>query len=89
MRFLLSMAVLAATCTGFAQGTTDAPAIHSYSNSVLAGGVTTTVGWTFQVATSEQVTQLGCFTNVFAYNPAVNAIQVGLWNGSGSLLASN
>ena len=35
------------------------------------------------------VTALGCFTNVFAENSGVTSVQVGLWDDSGSLLASN
>jgi hypothetical protein len=89
MKFLLSIAVLAATWTGFAQGTTEA--ILSYSNNVpITAPVTDrTAGWTFQMANSEPVTELGCFAYIFTNYPSIIAIQVGLWNDSGSLLASN
>ncbi len=35
------------------------------------------------------MTELGCFAKVFDDNPAVTAVQVGLWDHSGSLLASS
>ena len=85
MKILLSLALLAATCTAFAQGTSQA--ILGYTNHILASiNNPVTVGWAFQPATNLTVTQLGCFTNVFS---GVTNIQVGLWASSGSLLASN
>ena len=86
MKFLLAIAALAATCTGFAQQ--DSEAILDYTASISAY-VDTTVGWTFQTTNALTVTELGCFGNVFDDNPAVSAIQVGLWDHNGSLLASN
>ena len=80
------LAALAATCTGFAQQ--DSEAILDYTASISAY-VDTTVGWTFQSTSALTVTELGCFGNVFDDNPAVSAIQVGLWDHNGSLLASN
>ena len=48
-----------------------------------------TAGWTFQTTNAFTVTELGCFANVFEDNPGVTSVQVGLWDDSGSLLASN
>jgi len=85
MKILLSLALLAATCTAFAQGTSQA--ILGYTNSILASiNNPITVGWVFQPATNLTVTELGCFTNAFS---AVSDIRVGLWAPNGSLLASN
>jgi hypothetical protein len=83
---LLWIAALAATGTGFAQPASEA--ILGYTASVSAY-VDTTVGWTFQTTNTLTVTELGCFAKVFDDNPAVSAIQVGLWDHNGSLLASN
>jgi len=85
MRFLFSIAALMTACTAFSQGTTEA--IVSYSNSISAF-VNTTAGWTFEMASSERATELGCFANLFIDNPSATSVQVGLWNDSGSLLAS-
>ena len=82
----LLVVALAATCTAFAQGASEA--VLGYSNNTSAY-VTTTVGWTFQTTQTVTVTELGCFANVFLNNPLVTAIQVGLWDESGTLLASN
>jgi hypothetical protein len=87
MRFLLSLAVLAATCTAYAQG--DSEAIQGYTNSASANVNGITAGWTFQPNIALIVTNLGCFAKVFDDNGAVTAIQVGLWAPNGSLLASN
>ena len=86
MKFLLSIAALAVTWTALGQGTSEA--ILGYTDSISTF-VNTTVGWTFQTSKLLTVTELGCFAKVFDDNPAVTAIQVGLWNQSGSLLASN
>jgi hypothetical protein len=86
MKFLLSLAVFAASWPAFAQGTSEA--ILGYSNSI-SGFVSTTAGWTFQSTNTLTATSLGCFANVFANNPAVTNIEVGLWAPDGSLLASN
>jgi hypothetical protein len=85
MRFLLAIAVLASTFSGFAQGTSEA--IIRYTNNAVAS-VSGTVGWTFQTSESIAATDLGCFAYVFANNPSVAQIQVGLWNEIGTLLAS-
>jgi hypothetical protein len=86
MKFLLSFVALAATCTGLAQGTSEA--ILSYTNSI-SGFVSGTVGWTFQPTNAFAVMKLGCFAKVFEDNPGVSSVQVGLWNDGGLLLASN
>jgi hypothetical protein len=86
MKFLLSLAVFAATWPAFAQGTSEA--ILGYSDSI-SGFVSTTAGWTFQSTNTLTATSLGCFANVFVNNPAVTNIEVGLWNHSGVLMASN
>jgi hypothetical protein len=86
MKFLLSIAALAVTWTALGQGNSEA--ILGYTDSISAF-VNTTVGWTLQTSKLLTVTELGCFAKVFDDNPTVPAIQVGLWNQSGSLLASN
>src|SRR5664279_2281405 len=87
MKFLLSLAALAVTCTGLAQGTSEA--IVNYSDSISSFGIGSTAGWTFQTTTPVNATALGCFARVFIDNPTINSIEVGLWNNSGALLASN
>jgi hypothetical protein len=86
MKFLLSLAALTVTCNALAQGTSEA--ILSYADSI-SGYADTTVGWTFQTTNSFTVTDLGCFAKVFSDNPAITSVQVGLWDDSGLLLASN
>ena len=86
MKFLLSLAALAVTCTGLAQGVSEA--ILGYEASDTSE-YAATLGWTFQSTNAFAVTALGCFTNVFKENPGVSSVQVGLWNDSGLLLASN
>jgi hypothetical protein len=86
MKFLLLITALAATCTALAQEASEA--ILDYTDD-LGAFANTTVGWTFQTTTTLTVTSLGCFADVFVNNPAVIAIQVGLWDHNGSLLASN
>ena len=87
MKYLLSLVALAATCSGLAQGPSEA--ILGYDASSVAGYVDATVGWTFQTTNAEAVTWLGCFAKVFENNPQVASAQVGLWDDSGILLASN
>ena len=86
MKFLLLIAALTATCTALAQEASEA--ILDYTDD-LGAFVNVTVGWTFQTSTTLTVTSLGCFADVFVNNPGLNAIQVGLWDHNGSLLASN
>ena len=86
MKYLLSLAVLAATFTGLAQGPSEAILGFGTSGVIGYGG---TLGWTFQSTNAFAVTQLGCFAKVFEDNPGVTSVQVGLWNHSGLLLASN
>jgi hypothetical protein len=87
MKFLLSLAALAVTCTGLAQGTSEA--ILGYYANGVGGYANATVGWTFQSTNALAVTALGCFANVFEDNLGVTSVQVGLWDDSGLLLASN
>jgi hypothetical protein len=86
MKYLLSLAALAATCSGLAQGSSEA--ILGYANSI-SGYADTTVGWTFHTTNTFGVTDLGCFAKVFDDNPEVTSVQVGFWDDSGVLLASN
>src|ERR1039458_7617576 len=86
VKFLIAIAALAATCTGFAKQ--DSEAILDYAASINAY-VDTTVGWTFQSTNALTVTELGCFAKVFDDNLAVSAILVGLWDHNASPLASN
>jgi hypothetical protein len=87
MKFLLSLAVFAASWTALAQGTLEA--VLSYDANGNSGYLNGTAGWTFQPKTPLTVTSLGCFADVFINNSAVTAIEVGLWAPNGSLLASN
>lgn len=88
MRFLLSIALLAAAWTAGAQGTAEA--ILGYDANGTAGLFSSqTAGWTFQVAAPITVTELGCVANFFPNNPTAAQIEVGLWAPDGSLLASN
>jgi hypothetical protein len=87
MKFLLSLVALGVTCASLAQGTSEA--ILGYSDSISSFGIDATAGWTFRATTPVNVTELGCFSQVFIDNPSVTSIQVGLWNNGGSLLASN
>jgi Domain of unknown function (DUF4082)/PEP-CTERM motif len=86
MKILLSLALLAATWTVYAQGTTQAIVGYTNANSAF---INSTVGWTFQPNTNVSVTDLGCFAKVFDDNQSVSSIEVGLWDSGGALLASN
>jgi len=86
MKILLSLAVMAATCTAFAQGTSEAILDYANSPPVIAT-ISGTGGWSFQSANAITVTELGCFAYVFD-NLAVTSVQVGLWATNGSLLGS-
>jgi hypothetical protein len=86
MKLILSILALAAAWTAGAQGTSEA--ILNYS-STASGPVSATAGWTFQTAAYINVTDLGCFADVFVNNPVVTKIQVGLWDSAGDLIASN
>ena len=86
MKYLLSLAALAATFTGLAQAPSEAILGFGTSGVIGYGG---TLGWTFESTNAFAVTQLGCFAKVFEDNPLVTSVQVGLWNDSGLLLASN
>ncbi len=86
MKLLLSMLTLAATWTAYAQGTSEAILNYTSNASGLAPG---TAGWTFQTSAFINVTDLGCFADVFVNNPGITNIEVGLWDQGGNLLASN
>ena len=88
MRFLLSIAMLAAVWTAGAQGTSKAILAYDANN---VGDVfySQTAGWTFQVTAPITVTELGCVANFFTQNPSAALVQVGLWASDGSLLASS
>jgi hypothetical protein len=88
MKRLLSIAVLAAAWTAYAQGTSEAILGYSAPSPVVTS-VSAAAGWTFQAASDLTVTDLGCFNSVFTQYPAITSIEVGLWNHLGSLLASN
>ena len=87
MKLLLSITALAAACAA-ALAQPGLEAVRGYSDNFSAF-VTTTAGWTFQTSKPVTVTALGCFADVFVNNPIVSLIQVGLWDDSGSLVASN
>jgi len=53
--------------------------------SPIYSGINGPVGWTFQPTTDIQVTALGAFDSVV---PGSGSIEVGLWDSSGTLLAS-
>lgn len=84
-RLWLSLAFLAVLRAASAQAPSEA--ILDYTDNISAF-VSTTVGWTFQSAKALTVTDLGCFAGVFDENPALTAVQVGLWDHVGTLLAS-
>ena len=86
MKFLLSLAALAATCTGLAQGPSEAILGYEASGVIVYAP---TLGWTFQTTSAFAVTQLGCLAKVFEDYLDVTSVQVGLWNDSGLLVASN
>jgi hypothetical protein len=85
MKFLLSIAVLAAAGYASAQGTFEA--IPDYAQDAIAP-VSGTAGWTFETTTDVTATDLGCFANVFAKNLNLATVEVGLWAPGGALLAS-
>jgi hypothetical protein len=84
MKILAQIFGLALACSAVAQGTIEA--IPSYSTGI-AGSLSGTVGWTFQATNYLQITELGCFSYLL---PTTNdAIEIGLWNDDGTLVASN
>jgi hypothetical protein len=87
MKYLLSLVVLTVTCSALAQGISEA--ILGYDADGVVGYAEATAGWTFQSTNACAVTWLGCFANVFEDNPYVTSVQVGLWDDSGHVLASN
>src|ERR1039458_9531092 len=87
MKYLLSLVALTVTGSALAQGISEA--VLGYDADGLIGYAEATAGWTFQSTNGSAVTWLGCFANVFENNPQVTSVQVGLWDDSGLLLASN
>ena len=87
MRFLLSLAMLAAAWTAGAQTSSEA-ILGYYANATAGLFFGGTAGWTFQVTAPITVTELGCLADFFPNNPAAAQLEVGLWNSSGLLLAS-
>src|ERR1017187_787890 len=85
MKLLLSIAVLAAAGSAWAQGTFEA--ISDYTQDAVAP-VNGTAGWTFEPTADLTVTDLGCFANVFSKNLNLTTVEVGLWAPGGLLLAS-
>jgi hypothetical protein len=84
--FLLRLAALLVTGTALAQGASEAILDYEPSGALAYAP---TLGWTFESTNAFAVTQLGCFAKVFEVYPLVTSVQVGLWNNSGLLLASN
>lgn len=84
--FLLRLAALLVTGTALAQGASEAIVDFEASGTLAYAP---TLGWTFESTNAFAVTQLGCFAKVFEDYPLVTSVQVGLWNNSGLLLASN
>ena len=91
MKILFSLCSLLVTIlTAGAQGSVEAMLGYSYpaSNylSSIGSSAGPTVGWTFEPTTDIDVTALGAFG--YAVQGSGN-MEVGLWNASGTLLASN
>lgn len=90
MKVLLCWAfVLTATLTVAAQGSMEAMLNFSLTNgatySAISSSVNRSLGWTFQPTVNLEVTALGAFDYILSGS---EQIQVGLWNASGVLLAS-
>jgi len=83
MKILLQIAALALVLTANAQGTSEA--VLNFSGSIV-GNSPHTVGWTFQTTGNISVTDLGVFNYIVT---SQTNIQVGLWDSSNNLLASN
>ncbi len=86
--------VLAITSTAGAQGSVEAMLSYVGSSptnsgpvySLISAGNNQTLGWTFQPLTDISVTALGAFSYVLQNS---GSLKIGLWNSSGTLLASN
>jgi len=86
--------MLAATLTANAQGSIEA--MLNYAGTTPSGGTPISsaiyasfngpMGWTFQPLVNINVTALGAFSYIV---PGAGGVKVGLWDASGSLLASN
>lgn len=80
------MVAAMAVWTASGQGTFEA--VEDYDpNNLTPAFFDGTVGAAFGVTNNVTVTALGCFD--YLLGPGQGAVQVGLWNSSGSLLASN
>jgi hypothetical protein len=86
MRLLASIVAAAAVWTAYGQGTFEAVEDYDPDNQTPAlwDG---TVGAAFGVTNDITVTALGCFD--YLLGPGQGAVEVGLWNSTGALLASN
>ena len=89
-KFLLCVLALGATVFA-AQAQSYVEAMPGYAaaqgSSPIYGSQSGPVGWTFQPATDIDVTALGAFTNLVG-GAGGFTFQIGLWDASGSLLAS-
>ncbi len=83
MKRLLQIAVMGLACSASGQGSYEA--IQGYSLGA-PGFVNGTAGWTFQPLVNLSVVALGCFDYVVT---SQGTMDVGLWDSSGTLLASN
>lgn len=77
---------LVATVSANAQGTYEAITGSFTTNAPILGTLDGTAGWTFQTTTNLQVVALGALNSVVTGS---GTIFVGLWNATGTLLASN
>ena len=84
MRLLISIVGAAAVWTAYGQGTFEAVEDYDNPTAPIWDG---TVGGTFDVTNPVTVVALGCFDYLFG--PGQGAIEVGLWDDTGTLLASN
>ena len=83
MKLLLQLLAIVTVFAANAQGTFEG--ITGYSQSIV-GTEQGTSGWTFQTANGIVLTALGAFDYLVG---AQGPISVGLWNSSGTLLASH
>jgi hypothetical protein len=81
----LAATVLAAQAQSYVEAMPNYAASQVYSS--IYGSQSGPVGWTFQPTTDIDVTALGAFTNLVG-GAGGFTFQVGLWDASGSLLAS-
>jgi len=84
MKLLISLTAIVAAWAAFGQGTFEAIEDYDSNNPGQWNG---TVGGEFTVTNPVTVTAIGCFDYLFGIN--TGPIQVGIWNSSGTLLASS